>query len=360
MPTGADSEFGFELRVCAWAERAWPPGGDTERQVLVARQLGWGRRRWDTLVIEVDPVALAERSVFGTDHLNGDLLHVVRNAPESWAYYRDALPHPGYPWRYVREAIHEAAARDAIESRKNGRRIEIRRVAPYPGWVNRIVAIENKPDLDASAARALQGQLERDVAIGLADEVWLATEATGEPVEPALLERVPVEVGILALDDSGVDVLWQPRTLETDQPGTRIVDRPGKGGYDNSAAKFEYMSGEEKATKRLEIAERAYERGWRSYIEAMRPDCRQFGITREGDAYLPTCRAKGREQTANECRQTCPSFEPEPPAWRQMQWPLEGGPGNAVRRVLENRRDRHRQAVSAESNSTDDRGTANR
>ncbi|MFB6267899.1 MAG: DUF5787 family protein, partial [Halodesulfurarchaeum sp.] len=175
MPLGSDAEFGFELRVCAWAERHWPPGSASPRPVLVGRQLGTNRRRWDTVVLEVDPGGLADRAAFGPDHLDSTLLHVVRHAPTDWAYYRNALPEPEYPWRYVREAVHEAADRGAVESRKRGGRIEIRRVAPYPDWFDRLVAIENKPDLDASAARALQDQLERDVASGLADEVWLAT-----------------------------------------------------------------------------------------------------------------------------------------------------------------------------------------
>ena len=341
----AQSEFGFELRVCAWAERNWPPGTESRQPVVVARQLGWGRRRWDTLVIEIDPDALAERSVFGTERLNGDLLHVVRNAPADWAYYRDVLPHPGYPWRYVREAIHEAADRGAVESRKTGNRIEIRRVAPYPDWVERIVAIENKPDLDASAARALKSQLQRDVALGLADEVWLATESTGGSVEPALLEPIPVEVGILALGDPGDEgstgtVLWQPRSLEPDRPGTKILERPGGSEFDASAARFEYRDPDAKTLKRLEIAERAYERGWRSYVDTMRPDCRHFDLSREDGSYVPFCRGKGREQTAAECSGRCPEFEPEPPIWRQYGWPIDGGPGATVKRVLTARRDR--------------------
>ncbi len=360
MALGTDSEFAFELRVCAWAECAWPPAGSREPQVLVARQLGWQRRRWDTLVFEVDPDGLEARANFGSDHLNGDLLHVVRHAPAAWTYYREAVPHPGYPWRYVREAIHEAADRGAIESRKSGNRIEIRRIGPYPEWLRRVIAIENKPDLDASAARTLQGQLERDVALGLADEVWLATERTGAAVEPALLERIPVEVGILAVDEDGADVLWEPRGLDVDRPGTRILERPEPGGYDNSAATFEYMTPAEKETARLEIAERAYERGWRSYVDTMRPDCRYFVLARTDTAYVPYCKAKDREQTASECRGSCGEFEPEPPTWRQRGWPIEGGPGKTVREVLAERRNRRRQADSADSSSTSDRGTASR
>ena len=342
MTLGTDSEFGFELRVCAWAERAWPPDGHDERRVIVARQLGTGRRRWDTLVLEVDPDALDARAAFGRDRLNGDLLHVLRHAPVEWTYYREALPEPDYPWRYVREAIHEATDRGALEARKEGGRIEIRRIAPYPDWLERIVAIENKPDLDASAARALQDQLERDLALGLADQVWLATESTGDGIEPALLERIPVEVGILALGADGADVLWRPRNLDPETTGTRIVERGETGEYHRTAARFEYVSPAEKEQKRLEIAERAYERGWRSYVDTMRPDCRHFDLARASDAYVPICRAKGREQTASECSGTCSEFEPEPPAWRRGAWPIEGGPGKTVKRVLDARRQRRR------------------
>ncbi|WP_254763118.1 DUF5787 family protein [Natrinema marinum] len=340
------TEFGFELRVCRWAEREWPlEGAASGRSAFVARQLGTKRRRWDTIVLECDREALRQRAKFGPDRLDGDLLHVVRNAPAEWAYYRDTLPHPGYPWRYVREAIHRADDRGIVETRKNGNRIEIRRKWPYPDWLERIVAIENKPDLDASAARALSSQLEYDVAMGLADEVWVATETTDERVEPVLFEDLPVEVGILALEPESltVDVAWHPRTLPVDDPGTRILERPDGGRRDGSAARFEYVDPETKADTRLAIAERAYERGWRSFVDTMRPDCRHFEArARDGSQALPYCAAKGRCQTAAECAGSCADFEPEPPTWRTRGWPIEGGPGKRIRRVLEDRRRRRR------------------
>jgi hypothetical protein len=337
----ADSEFAFELRVCRWAERAWSPAGDRDGPVIVARQLGTERRRWDTIVIECDPAGLAARARFGPDRLDSDLLDVLRYAPAEWAWYRDALPDPGYPWRYVREAIHRAADRGVLETRKQGNRLQIRRRWPYPDWVDRIVAVENKPDLDASAARALRPQLEHDVALALADEVWLATRATDERVSPALLEDLPVEAGVLLVDDDGAEVAWHPRRLDPAAPGTRILERPAGEDYDRSAARFEYADPEWKRDKRLEIAERAYERGWRSFVDTMRPDCRHFELRADGQL-LPHCAAKGRAQTAAECAGSCPDYEPEPPTWRTKGWPIEGGPGTRLRALLAARRARRR------------------
>ena len=345
-----ESEFHFELRVCEWAERAWSPEDDA-RPVVVARQLGIRRRRWDTLIVEVDPETFHQRARFGARTLDSDLLSVVRNAPAEWAWYRDALPEPDYPWRYVRKAVHRAADRDLIETRRDGNRIELRRRWSYPDWIRRLIAIENKPDLDATAARELTPQLERDVALGLADEVWLATAATDERVEPALLEDLPSEAGILVFDfdavgphhgDRVAEVLWHPRTLAVDEPGTRILERPSGGSGDLSAARFDYASPEWKAEKRLEIAERAYGRGWRSYLDRMRPDCRSFELRREERALVPYCTAKGRTQTSAECSGNCPEFAPEPPAWRSHGWPIEGGPGRGIRGLLERRRQRRR------------------
>ncbi|WP_160132837.1 DUF5787 family protein [Halococcus salsus] len=340
-----DSEFVFELGVCAWAERNWPPEGTLPpgTTAIVARQLGTKYRRWDTVVVEANTRKLAERARFGTKRLDSDLLGVVRNAPAEWAWYRECLPEPDYPWRYVREAVHRAAGRGIVETRRRNNRIELRRKWAYPDWVERVVAIENKPDLTASAARALAGQIERDVALGLCDEVWVATARTDDAVEPVLLRDFPVEAGVLVVDtdgESGTDaeVVWHPRTLAAREPGTRITERATSG----NAAEFEYASREWKAEKRLGIAERAYERGWRSYVDTMRPDCRHFELRVENGTTLPWCAAKGYHQSATECAWSCGSFEPEPPAWRSRGWPIEGGPGKAIKRLLADQRERNR------------------
>ncbi|MFB6110931.1 MAG: DUF5787 family protein [Halobacteriaceae archaeon] len=344
--TGVDSgagEFGFELEVCAWADTHWTAVRPSAESAVVARQLGTRNRRWDTVIVEADPAGLRARARFGAAPLDPDLLRVVRHAPATWQWYRDAIPEPEFPWRYVREAVHRAADRGVVETRRTGAgRIECRRVAPYPDWIDRVIAIENKPDLGASAADALSDQLHRDVALALADEVWLATRPTADRVEPALLADMPVEAGVLLMDDGEATVRWEPAQLPVEQPGTRIESNPAGDGHDRSAGRFEYVPPRSKQTTRLAIAERAYGRGWRSYAETMRPDCRHFTLTRRSNGWHPYCHAKQRTQRAAECSGECSEFEPEPPAWRQRGWPIEGGPGATISRLLEARRRRHR------------------
>jgi hypothetical protein len=338
------------LGVCRWAEEHWPPTGSDAGPVVVGRQLGTKHRRWDTVVVECDPAGLRRRAAFGPEALDSDLLHVVRSAPTEWTWYRDALPEPDYPWRYVREAVDRAAKRGVLERRKRSNRVQIRRVAPYPDWVRRVVAVENKPDLAASAARDLRAQLEHDVALSLADEAWVATRSTGASVEPVLFADLPVEAGVLVFEEAGesglasptATVTWYPRSLSVDDPGTRVTDRPAGGDGDLSAARFEYASPEWKAKKRLVIAERVYGRGWRGFVDSMRPDCRAFELRSEAGALLPWCNAKGRGQTAGECHGSCSEFAPEPPAWRTRGPPITGGPGRLQRRLLEDRWRRRR------------------
>ena len=338
-------EFVFELHACRWAELAWPP--DTrphDGPIIVSRQLGTRRRRWDTVILACNETGLAQRRLFGTERLTGNLLDVIKHAPATWEWYRDALPYPGYPWRYVRESIHEAADRGILETRKNGNRIEIKRKWRYPSWVERIIAIEHKPDLDASAANALAAQLDYDIAAGIADEVWLATATDDAAVPAALLEAMPVEAGVLSLDvmDLSATVLWHPRRLDTSEAGTRILERSSASGIDASASRFEYIEPDDKVSIRDRIAERAYERGWRAAIDSMRPDCRHFILAEETRTHEPSCAAKERPQTAGECSHACPHFEPEPPSWRQSGWPIEGGPGKGIKSLYARQRQRFR------------------
>ncbi|MFB6198221.1 MAG: DUF5787 family protein, partial [Halobacteriaceae archaeon] len=75
--------------------------------------------------------------------------------------------------------------------------------------------------------------------------------------------------------------------------------------------------------------------------DTMRPDCRHFTLQRDGSGYLPYCEELGRKQRASECSSSCPQFEPEPPNWRNLGWPIEGGPGKAIKRILRRRKSRN-------------------
>ena len=409
----SDAEFGFELLVCRWAEQKWPPH-DAEAQaqtqahaqddcaVIISRQRGTQHRRWDTIVLECDPAGLSAREQFGPRTLDSDLLRVVRWAPETWTWYRDAIPQPDFPWRYVRAAVHRAADRGVINTRRQGNRIEMKRVAEYPRWLRRIIAIENKPDLDASAARALRDQLQRDVETALADEVWVATTATNNQVEPVLLKDLPAEVGILTFDFdpyvqyhdwAEASVIWHPTKLDSTDPqdwskressseqqtnsdeneernqssekmtttASNSSHREGKTSNESSSgpqttdatttiSDTERVIDTERYRQRLILAERAYGAGWRSYHETMRPDCRHFELRRFGNAgvVVPYCAAKQRSQTAAECAGDCAEFEPEPPNWRMRGWPLTGGPGARIKQLLTTRRERVRERETSQ------------
>jgi len=153
---------------------------------------------------------------------------------------------------------------------------------------------------------------------------------------------------VLTIDPESLSaaVHWRPSTLAVDGPGTRILERGGDSQYDDSAARFEYVSPETKSRYRRVIAERLYERGWRSFVDSMRPDCRSFGLRALDGQLLPRCATKECCPTTTECSSSCASFEPEPPHWRTRGWPIEGGPGTRQKALLDGRRERRRPPTS--------------
>jgi len=322
-----DSEFAFELRVCQWAEDNWPPTGTSDAPAIVARQLGTKRRRWDTIVVECDPAGLRRRARFGEKRLDSDLLDIVPHAPAEWEWYRDALPDPGYPGStFARRstgpvtAVSSTPARTGTGSKSGGSiAIPTGSSASSPSRTNRTWTPARRGIWPRNSTATSP--------LGLADEVWVATAATGETVEPILLEDLPVDAGVLTLDVDAdeAETSWHPRTLAVDEPGTQILENPSPSEHATTAGRFEYAEPPWKAQKRLEIAERAYERGWRSFADTMRPDCRHFELRADETGFVPHCTAKGRTPTASECRHACPSFEPEPQSGARA-----AGPSRAV------------------------------
>lgn len=337
-----NQEFSFELAICLWAEQNWPPSRDGSEKFLVGRQIGTKRRRWDTVLVKTTSEQLQQRNKFGSREFDQQQLHILKNAPQTWAWYREALPEPEYPWRYIREEIHRLANWGTIETRKQSNKIEIRRKWEYPSWIDRIVAIENKPDLDASAAKNLTAQLKHDIALGLADEAWVATRVTEDETEPVLFADLPVEAGAMTFNPSQMtaEVHWYPRQLAVDQVGTRIKNL--SDDQNKSTCEFSYASFEWKEQQRAEIAERVYARGWRSYINIMQPDCKHFELQEYSGGMLPDCKYYGPCQRSRKCKQSCKEFEPEPPQWRTQGWPISGGPGIRFQEILKQRRQRSR------------------
>ncbi|WP_267903088.1 DUF5787 family protein [Halobacterium bonnevillei] len=92
----------------------------------------------------------------------------------------------------------------------------------------------------------------------------------------------------------------------------------------------------------MEIAERAYERGWRSYLDTMRPDCRHFALQRARPT--GTCRTARRRPRADSrgVLGVVPRVRTRAAGVATAGWPLSGGPGAAIRRVLDERRQRRR------------------
>jgi hypothetical protein len=192
-----------------------------------------------------------------------------------------------------------------FERERRGGRSYVRQTARYPdSWFDRLVGIENKPALDRPGD--LYSQLRRDVALGLFDEVVLATNTY---VTGAHLNRIPGAVGVWRFDpDSGErEVVRESAPLDTDAGSAEIVgEHPGR-------TDIELVSGAEKRRARRRLAERAYGKRWRP---AALPGCGNCAPDADGrTATLPYCRWHERvvEPTA-ECGPDCTGYEEaEPP-----------------------------------------------
>ena len=183
--------------------------------------------------------------------------------------------------------------------RRNGRRY-VRQTTRYPDWIDSLVGVENKPDLDRPGD--LDRQLRVDTALGLFDEVILATESY---VTRAHLNRIPEAVGVWRFDpdDGERTVVREPTPLSTDEPGIEPTNA------EPLRTDIAVVDAAAKARRRRRIAERAYGKGWRTYNL---PACAHAEATDDGRPY---CEFYDRVvDPATDCGESCPGYEPaEPP-----------------------------------------------
>jgi len=309
-------EFGFELALCATLE---------SEGHLVARQLGAstrGKRVVDTLLVEPGPefdtrTAVTRETVPGAA-IDADV-GVGRWRPER-AVRRSVGATGDGPGA---DPVERAVERGFLErERRDGRRV-LRQTARYPErWFGRLVAVENKPDLDRPGE--LYDQLRRDVALGAVDAAVLCTASH---VTGAHRNRLPEEVGIWRFDPETADrtVLREPEPLATDAPGLEILERRA------GRADVRTVSADRKAALRRRLAERAYGKGWRVPF----PDCQNVE-TRSvaGVGPLPYCTREQRF-VASEAPCDCPPGEPpevDLAAHRDRHSPWVRDPAGGARR----------------------------
>lgn len=291
-------EFGFELQLCAHLEAT----GD-----LVSRQLGGGVHAPSGRILDVVAITpgprFAERAAI-TPYRIPDAAIRADVGPGRAKYWKDAFRPLGLSARHAKAVVERAVEIGFFErDRRNGRDY-IRQVTRYPDdWFGRIRAIENKPDLDRTGA--LQSQLRRDVTLGLADEIVLATASY---VSRAHVNRLPSAVGVWRFRNGGLEVIREATRLCVEEHGIEITDEhPG-------ATSIKVIDTEEKAQRRRHLAETAYGKGWRTY--EFPPCTHGNAITAQGQARMPYCTYHDRivNPTA-ECGTSCPGFRrAAPPA----------------------------------------------
>ncbi|MFB6090952.1 MAG: DUF5787 family protein [Halobellus sp.] len=314
-------EFAFELGLCAHLEEAtdW----------LVGRQLGAAVDRPGRRIVDVVGVApgpdFDERA-----RITAETIPV--RAVESDVGVGAAVPRR----RAVRETpgLTDALVDRAIDvgffatERRSGREY-LRQAARYPDrWFDRLVGIENKPDLGSPGA--LERQLRTDVSLGLFESVILATESH---VTRAHLNRIPDAVGVWRFDPESGErtVIREPAPLATDDPGIELVERRPL------ETEVAIVDGDAKARARRRIAERAYGKGWRTYdfpacahAESTadgRPHCAHFGRVVDPSRTCRDCdaRASGAapDVDVGGLRDARTDWEPDPPGVRRRQSGLD-------------------------------------
>lgn len=287
-------EFAFELSLCTTLEAS--------TDAIVARQIGVGGRHDSGRVLDIvliEPGPAFDTRVALTPHAVPELL---LESDIGAGTFRD--------WR--RELGDGIAAERAIDigldigvlerDHRRGREM-VKFVDRYPDdWFDRIVAIENKPDL--SNPGDLYHQLQFDTSLGVVDEVVLATASH---VTRAHRHRLPETVGIWRFDPTAQErsVLKPASQLPTTDHGIEIRDRH-TGRIDITP-----IDPETKAASRRRLAERAFGKGWRTYAL---PGCANLDRDRAAVDGIPRCEAFDRiVDPAIDCGSHCPDHAPIPP-----------------------------------------------
>ena len=284
-------EFRFELALCAALE-------SPDR--VVSRQLGAGVDRPGARIVDV--CVLRPGPDF-TDRTAITPARIPDPAIEAAVGPGEAVPVAevfDLPPDRAAAVVDHAVAVGYLERERRGGRPVVRATARYPDdWVGSLVAVENKPDLGTPGD--LDAQLRYDVALGLFDEVVLATASY---VTRAHLNRIPDAVGVWRVDpETGErDVVREPTRIDPAAPGVEIrAERPAR-------TDVSLVDSGAKARKRRRIAERAYGKGWRPAP----PGCAHAESTADGRPY---CEHFDRVvDPGRECGDGCPAVEPaEPP-----------------------------------------------
>ena len=315
--TDSPREFAFELALCSVLEErtGW----------VIGRQLGAavkapGRRIADVVGVVPGPNFEARAEI------TADAIRV--RAVESDVGAGRAVPRR----RAVRESstLRESTVDAAIEAgfftseRRDGREY-VRQATRYPsGWFDRLIGIENKPDLGDPGS--LERQLRVDVELGVFDRVVVATESH---VTRAHLNRLPAEAGVWRFDPDTGDrrVVREPTPLPVEDPGIEVVaEHPLE-------TEIEVVGADAKARARRRIAERAYGKGWRTYDL---PACARADPTDDGRPY---CAWFDRVvDPRRECGPDCPGHDPgarpdvDADALRDARTPWRRDPPGVVRR----------------------------
>jgi len=279
-------EFGFELALCATLER---------EDRVVARQLGAavetpGARIMDVCLVEPG-AGFDDRAAITPERIPAAAVDAPVG-PGTAVPVRDAFDGP--PER--RAALAERACEAGYLRRERRDGVEcVRATARYPDdWFDRLVGVENKPDLERPGD--LDAQLRFDVALDLFDEVVLATASY---VTRAHLNRLPDPVGVWRFDPETGErsVVREPAPLDPSEPGVEILDeRPAR-------TDVRVVDADAKARKRRRLAERAYGKGWRPSP----PACVHAAATADG---RPRCAAFGRVVDPGSDCTDCPNREP--------------------------------------------------